>query len=176
MFSLFHPRRWCNQLNPLVKRGPFTEEEDKKILAAHAVYGNKWAVISRGIPGRYGGDARAPRHTPRRRLNTLGTAKRLARFPAALSSRDAEPSFWRSRHPPRATVARFCGPQLAGSSGSRSRENLGGFLVSLFCDFFLFGVGRKGEVGHFAPPIMDDGFRDALFFSSRDRSRDGAPD
>ena len=36
-----------------MKRGPFTEEEDQKILAAHAVYGNKWAVISRSIPGRY---------------------------------------------------------------------------------------------------------------------------
>lgn len=73
-FSLFLPRRWCNQLNPSVKRGPFTEEEDKKILAAHAVYGNKWAVISRGIPGRYGGDARAPRHTPRR-SDTLARQK-----------------------------------------------------------------------------------------------------
>ena len=47
------PNRWCNQLNPTVKRGPFTEEEDQKILAAHVVYGNKWAVISRSIPGRY---------------------------------------------------------------------------------------------------------------------------
>ena len=76
--SLFlrNTRRWCNQLNPTVKRGPFTEEEDKEILAAHAVYGNKWAVISRGIPGRYGRDARAPRHTPKPRFNTLGTHSR----------------------------------------------------------------------------------------------------
>jgi hypothetical protein len=48
-----HCDRWCNQLNPTVKRGPFTEEEDQQILAAHAVHGNKWAVISRSIPGRY---------------------------------------------------------------------------------------------------------------------------
>lgn len=44
--------RWCNQLNPSVKRGPFTEEEDRQILAAHAIHGNKWAVISRSISGR----------------------------------------------------------------------------------------------------------------------------
>jgi hypothetical protein len=44
--------RWCNQLNPDVKRGPFTAEEDKLILAAHAMHGNKWAIISRSIPGR----------------------------------------------------------------------------------------------------------------------------
>jgi hypothetical protein len=39
-------------LNPTVKRGPFTPEEDAQILAAHAIHGNKWAVISRSMPGR----------------------------------------------------------------------------------------------------------------------------
>jgi myb proto-oncogene protein len=43
---------WCNQFNPSVKRGQFTEEEDKPILAAHAISGNKWAVIWRSVPGR----------------------------------------------------------------------------------------------------------------------------
>ena len=44
--------RWCNQLNPNVKRGPFTKEEDDTILEQHAIHGNKWAVISRAMPGR----------------------------------------------------------------------------------------------------------------------------
>lgn len=44
--------RWCNQLNPSVKRGPFTPEEDNTILMQHAIHGNKWAVISRFMPGR----------------------------------------------------------------------------------------------------------------------------
>lgn len=44
--------RWCNQLNPNVKRGPFTPEEDNTILMQHAIHGNKWAVISRYMPGR----------------------------------------------------------------------------------------------------------------------------
>lgn len=44
--------RWCNQLNPGVKRKPFTEEEDQKIVDAHAVHGNKWASIARMLPGR----------------------------------------------------------------------------------------------------------------------------
>jgi|TARA_B100000073_G_scaffold347976_1_gene364328 hypothetical protein len=35
-----------------VKRGPFTPEEDAQILSAHAIHGNKWAVISRSMPGR----------------------------------------------------------------------------------------------------------------------------
>ncbi|KAE8697725.1 Transcription factor MYB44 [Hibiscus syriacus] len=44
--------RWCNQLDPAVKRRPFTDEEDRLIISAHAVHGNKWAVIARLLPGR----------------------------------------------------------------------------------------------------------------------------
>ncbi|KAK6943055.1 hypothetical protein RJ641_028432 [Dillenia turbinata] len=44
--------RWCNQLDPSVKRKPFSDEEDRILIAAHATHGNKWAVIARLLPGR----------------------------------------------------------------------------------------------------------------------------
>ncbi|KAG9453246.1 hypothetical protein H6P81_006150 [Aristolochia fimbriata] len=44
--------RWCNQLDPSVKRKPFTDEEDRIIVAAHAIHGNKWASIARLLQGR----------------------------------------------------------------------------------------------------------------------------
>ncbi|XP_038709319.1 transcription factor MYB25 [Tripterygium wilfordii] len=44
--------RWCNQLDPFLKRKPFTDEEDQLIIQAHAIHGNKWASIARLLPGR----------------------------------------------------------------------------------------------------------------------------
>ncbi|KAK7380808.1 hypothetical protein VNO78_33327 [Psophocarpus tetragonolobus] len=44
--------RWFNQLDPRINRNAFTEEEEERLLAAHRVYGNKWAMISRLFPGR----------------------------------------------------------------------------------------------------------------------------
>ncbi|XP_020206745.1 transcription factor MYB54 [Cajanus cajan] len=44
--------RWFNQLDPRINRKAFTEAEEERLLAAHKVYGNKWAMISRLFPGR----------------------------------------------------------------------------------------------------------------------------
>uniref|UniRef100_A0A0A9CL87 Uncharacterized protein n=1 Tax=Arundo donax TaxID=35708 RepID=A0A0A9CL87_ARUDO len=44
--------RWCNQLDPQVMGKPFTEEEERIIMAAHAVHGNKWASIAKLLVGR----------------------------------------------------------------------------------------------------------------------------
>ncbi|KAJ9146197.1 hypothetical protein P3X46_028493 [Hevea brasiliensis] len=44
--------RWFNQLDPRINRRPFTEEEEERLLAAHRIQGNKWALIARLFPGR----------------------------------------------------------------------------------------------------------------------------
>ncbi|XP_010504436.1 PREDICTED: myb-related protein B-like [Camelina sativa] len=44
--------RWCNQLDPSLKRKPFSDEEDRMIISAHAIHGNKWAVIAKMLTGR----------------------------------------------------------------------------------------------------------------------------
>ncbi|KAF6158957.1 hypothetical protein GIB67_042038, partial [Kingdonia uniflora] len=44
--------RWFNQLDLKINKRAFSEEEEEKLLRAHRVYGNKWAMIARFFPGR----------------------------------------------------------------------------------------------------------------------------
>ncbi|KAL0697887.1 hypothetical protein Bca4012_054009 [Brassica carinata] len=44
--------RWANYLRPDIKRGEFTEDEERSIISLHSLHGNKWAAIARGLPGR----------------------------------------------------------------------------------------------------------------------------
>ncbi|XP_073037096.1 uncharacterized protein [Primulina eburnea] len=44
--------RWFNQLDPKINRRAFSEEEEERLMVAHRLYGNKWAMIARLFPGR----------------------------------------------------------------------------------------------------------------------------
>ncbi|KAK3131421.1 hypothetical protein QOZ80_6AG0506260 [Eleusine coracana subsp. coracana] len=44
--------RWNNYLRSDIKRGPFTDEEEKLIIHLHSILGNKWSSIATKLPGR----------------------------------------------------------------------------------------------------------------------------
>ncbi|KAI8006080.1 Transcription factor MYB17 [Camellia lanceoleosa] len=44
--------RWTNYLRPDIIRGPFTTEEENRIIQLHGMLGNKWAAIASHLPGR----------------------------------------------------------------------------------------------------------------------------
>ncbi|KAG5407580.1 hypothetical protein IGI04_013699, partial [Brassica rapa subsp. trilocularis] len=45
-------QRWCNQLAPNINKGPFTKEEEERLLEAHRIHGSRWAYIAKLFPGR----------------------------------------------------------------------------------------------------------------------------
>ncbi|XP_009384729.2 transcription factor MYB41 [Musa acuminata AAA Group] len=44
--------RWTNYLRPDIKRGKFSEDEERMIVHLHSILGNKWSTISKSLPGR----------------------------------------------------------------------------------------------------------------------------
>ncbi|KAL1135360.1 hypothetical protein V6Z11_A12G168500, partial [Gossypium hirsutum] len=44
--------RWLNYLNPDIKRGNLTLQEQQLILQLHSLWGNRWSKIAEHLPGR----------------------------------------------------------------------------------------------------------------------------
>ncbi|GMP94816.1 hypothetical protein CsSME_00044116 [Camellia sinensis var. sinensis] len=44
--------RWHNHLNPNINKQAWTQEEELALIRAHQIYGNKWAELTKFLPGR----------------------------------------------------------------------------------------------------------------------------
>ncbi|XP_068652259.1 transcription factor MYB3R-1-like [Aristolochia californica] len=44
--------RWHNHLNPAINKEAWTQEEELALIQAHQIYGNKWAELTKFLPGR----------------------------------------------------------------------------------------------------------------------------
>ena len=44
--------RWCNHLDPDIKKDMCSKEEQQKIFSLQKKFGNKWSKIAKFIPGR----------------------------------------------------------------------------------------------------------------------------
>ncbi|CAN6880760.1 unnamed protein product [Brassica oleracea] len=44
--------RWHNHLNPGINKNAWTQEEEVTLIRAHQIYGNKWAELTKFLPGR----------------------------------------------------------------------------------------------------------------------------
>ncbi|KAL0327551.1 UNVERIFIED_CONTAM: Transcription factor R-4 [Sesamum angustifolium] len=45
--------RWHNHLNPNINKEAWTQEEELALIRAHQIYGNKWAELTKFLPGRF---------------------------------------------------------------------------------------------------------------------------
>ncbi|CAA0402020.1 Transcription factor MYB3R-4 [Arabidopsis thaliana] len=44
--------RWHNHLNPAINKEAWTQEEELLLIRAHQIYGNRWAELTKFLPGR----------------------------------------------------------------------------------------------------------------------------
>ncbi|XP_010526116.1 PREDICTED: myb-related protein 3R-1-like isoform X2 [Tarenaya hassleriana] len=44
--------RWHNHLNPAINKEAWSQEEELTLIRAHQIYGNKWAELTKFLPGR----------------------------------------------------------------------------------------------------------------------------
>ncbi|KAL9266197.1 Transcription factor GAMYB-like protein [Drosera capensis] len=64
--------RWANHLRPDLKKGPFTPEEESRIIELHAHMGNKWARMALELPGRTDNEIKNFWNTRMKRLQRSG--------------------------------------------------------------------------------------------------------
>jgi hypothetical protein len=52
-FDVTSSFRWHNHLNPGINKDAWTQDEEIRLIHAHQTYGNKWAELTKFLPGRY---------------------------------------------------------------------------------------------------------------------------
>ncbi|XP_042374110.1 myb-related protein 306-like [Zingiber officinale] len=93
--------RWTNYLRPGIKRGNFTEQEERLIVHLQALFGNRWATIASYLPERTDNDVKNYWNThlkkKLKKIQTLDREATAGAATAACSSLASQPALSKGR-------------------------------------------------------------------------------
>lgn len=147
--------RWCNQLDPHIKKDGLTAEEWITVKRAHEIYGNRWAEIAKQVPGR------TANHIKNQWNTMLRRASADAESELSLSDDLSDGETTSNSTLPTPLHHNQLNSIVSPTSGSRKRKPLSRSAIALAsavvaAEDEFFGVSPLAKRAKYAEPMDDD--------------------